>query len=99
MANTGRLDQLLTQWNTDPDYLVKSCISAMTERISEIMNRRDISRAELARRLGKDRSYVTQLLDGRNVTLKTLVQVAVALDECFDVTIPSSVQGRDLMRI
>lgn len=40
-----------------------------------------VNKAELARRLGKSRAYVTQLLGGRaNMTVRTLADVAYALD-------------------
>ena len=40
-----------------------------------------MKRSELAERLGTSRAYVTKLLDGQeNMTLKTVVRVAAALD-------------------
>ena len=64
----------------------------MNERICELMEQKNISRADLARKLGKSRAYITRLLNGQpNLTLKTLTQIAVALGEGIDVFIPSSV--------
>ena len=42
------------------------------ERICEFMEREEISRAELARRLGTSKANVTQMLRGRNVGVKTV---------------------------
>ncbi|MBM3498125.1 MAG: helix-turn-helix transcriptional regulator [Armatimonadetes bacterium] len=57
------------------------------------MNKHGISRAELARRLGKSRAYVTRMLNGQpNMTLKTLTLIAVALGEGIDLFVPSSVK-------
>lgn len=51
-----------------------------TELISRAMNERNVSRAELARKLGKSKSYVTQTLRGKtNLTLRTLSDFADAL--------------------
>jgi transcriptional regulator with XRE-family HTH domain len=44
------------------------------------MKERGISAAELARRMGTSKAYVSQLLDGGNFTLLTMVKVAMALD-------------------
>jgi transcriptional regulator with XRE-family HTH domain len=52
-----------------------------TELICEIMDKRRVTRSELARRLGKTKGFVTQLLDGRaNMTIRTLADIFTALD-------------------
>src|SRR5579872_6239291 len=43
------------------------------------MKERGVSAAELARRMGTSKAYVSQLLDGGNFTLLTMVKVAMAL--------------------
>jgi len=49
-----------------------------------LMERRKISRAELARRIGRSKPYVTQLLRApSNLTLRTLSDVAWALHARF----------------
>jgi transcriptional regulator with XRE-family HTH domain len=50
-----------------------------------------ISEAELARRLGVSRAYVTQLLGGKpNMTLATLAKIAIALDCEVQTTLRSA---------
>ncbi len=52
----------------------------VTEMLCRVMIENEISRSELAERLGKSRAYVTQLLSGgRNLTLRTLSDLADAL--------------------
>jgi transcriptional regulator with XRE-family HTH domain len=52
-----------------------------TELISELMQAKGITRAELAKQIGKTRGFVTQVLSGnRNMTLRTLADLAHALD-------------------
>lgn len=47
-----------------------------TEFVFELMESNDMSKADLARALGKSRSHVSQLLDGsRNMTLRTLADM------------------------
>lgn len=67
----------------DPEYLrlfqQEATILEMTEHICEVMQRKRVSRAELARRLKKTKGYVTHLLDGQNMTLRTLSDALTAL--------------------
>jgi len=50
------------------------------EMISHLMSEARVSKAELARRVGKSRSEITQILSGsRNLTLHTLADLALAL--------------------
>ena len=50
------------------------------------MQKQGVSRSQLAERLGTSRAYVTKLLDGQeNMTLKTIVRVANALDLKVDL--------------
>jgi transcriptional regulator with XRE-family HTH domain len=53
----------------------------VTEDLLVLMERMEVSKKELARRLGRSKSYVTQLLNGaRNMTLGTLSDICFALD-------------------
>lgn len=59
-------------------------ILEFTERICEFMDSHSISRSELARRLGKTKGFVSQLLGGgRNLTLRTIADVLYALHADF----------------
>ena len=52
----------------------------VTEDILLVLEDLDVSKKELARRLGKSRSYVTQVLGGaRNMTLGSLSDICFAL--------------------
>jgi transcriptional regulator with XRE-family HTH domain len=69
---------------TSNDYQVlvaqEEFILAATELIFELMEKTGVTKAELARRVGRTRGYLTQLLDGnRNMTLRTLAELANAL--------------------
>lgn len=55
-------------------------ILQVTERICELMEEQGLSRAELAKRLGTSKGYISQLLDGSaNITLRKLADVMAAL--------------------
>jgi transcriptional regulator with XRE-family HTH domain len=52
----------------------------VTEMICELMNKTGVSKSDLATKLGRTKSHVTQLLSGnRNLTVRTLSDVLVAL--------------------
>ena len=58
----------------------------IAEDIYLAMKREDVSKAELARRLGKSRPYVTQILQGSvNFTIESLVRIATVLDCQLDM--------------
>jgi len=57
-----------------------------TELLSTIMAENDISKADLARRLGKTNAFVTQCLSGgQNLTLRTLANLFGALGYRLDL--------------
>jgi transcriptional regulator with XRE-family HTH domain len=55
-------------------------MSDFARELHSLMKQRGMSNAELARRLGVKRQFVTKLLGGANVTLATMVKLAMALD-------------------
>jgi transcriptional regulator with XRE-family HTH domain len=61
-------------------YQQERAIYEVTDLIESLMEELGVSRAELARRLGKSRAWVTQLLDGEaNKTIRTVADVFAAL--------------------
>lgn len=62
-------------------YARESLIYNVTEDLLVILEDKGVSKSELARRLGKSRAYVTQVLSGsRNMTLGSLSDFCFALD-------------------
>lgn len=72
-----------TQFHIDDETLLmeqETLFLEATEVLCELLDREGVSRAELARRLGKSRGFVTQTLSGeKNLTLKTLAHFATVL--------------------
>jgi transcriptional regulator with XRE-family HTH domain len=67
-----------------------------TETIVALLEERGISRQELAARLGKSKSFVSQLLSGeRNMTLRTLGDVGYALGHTFSLGSRSDAASKD----
>ncbi len=68
------------------DYWADIPISEFGEDVCRLMDEQGVSRAELARRLGTSRAYVTKLLGGNaNFTLQTMAKVAMALGAAVHV--------------
>jgi transcriptional regulator with XRE-family HTH domain len=76
--------ELFTEAERDPIFWTERAILRATEEIFLAMERKGISRAELARRLDSSPAYVTKVLRGNaNFTLETLARIAYALEGEF----------------
>ncbi|MCC5869252.1 MAG: helix-turn-helix transcriptional regulator [Gammaproteobacteria bacterium] len=63
------------------------------------MQRADVSKSELASRLGRSKGYVSQLFSGsRNMTLRTLANIATALDCDVRVSIDQDCESEAVSR-
>jgi plasmid maintenance system antidote protein VapI len=70
---------------TDELAIERAKIS-VAETIFCAMRQREVSKAELARRMGKSRAHVTQILRGdANFTLDSLVRISTALDSRLEM--------------
>jgi len=59
----------------------------LTEDLLVVLEERGLSKADLARKIGKSRSFVTQVLSGnRNMTLRTLSDI------CFELQVKPVVE-------
>ena len=79
-AVTDRFSDLLQRAELSDAFQIDRLKVEISERIYNAMNQQGVSNAELARRLGKSRAYVTKLLRGTtNFTLESLVRIGRAL--------------------
>ena len=86
MNSLDRLRSRFEEWKDDPDYIYEGLVLDFTEQVVGKMIATNLRRSELAERLGTSRAYITKLLDGQeNMTLKTIVRVATALDLKVDL--------------
>jgi transcriptional regulator with XRE-family HTH domain len=70
-------------------YAREELIYNATEDLLVILEDKDITKVELARRLGKSKSYITQLLSGsRNMTLGSLSDICFALEISPKIYLP-----------
>jgi transcriptional regulator with XRE-family HTH domain len=81
---------LVEKYVEDPEqmrlYQQERAIYEITELIESVMEAEGISRATLAKRLGKSKGWITQLLDGEaNKTIRTVADVLAVLGQEFRV--------------
>lgn len=63
----------------DLDILEEAALAMAQATIQNAINKSGISRAELARRLGRPRSFVSRLLSGdHNLTIRTMARALLA---------------------
>lgn len=71
----------LDRFKDDVDFLTEKAILGFTEQVVSYMEKNNINRAELAKRLNVSKAFVTKLLNGNpNLTIKTMVSLAKTLD-------------------
>ncbi|MDQ7824985.1 MAG: helix-turn-helix transcriptional regulator [Candidatus Eremiobacteraeota bacterium] len=94
LMKRGALEAYEEKWRDDCDYRIEVLKIKVTEQICSLMKDKSISRAELARRLGSSRAYITKLLNGSaNLTLETLVKIASSLDSELEILLLPEAQG------
>ena len=72
-------------------------ILEVTEAVSVVMEKEGISKAQLAKRLGKTKGFISQLLSGgRNLTLRTLAGLVDALGYRVTITVSKDRDSRSV---
>jgi transcriptional regulator with XRE-family HTH domain len=73
-------------------YNQETLILQATELLSSIMEDNGVSKADLARKVGKSKAYISQCLSGeQNLTLRTLADLCGALKYSLELgAVPSS---------
>lgn len=80
MKTKTQFEQLMESPEFRRLYAIEGLVTEAGEFIARLMQERGVTKADLARRLGKSRAYITQMLSGSaNLTVRTLAEVAYAL--------------------
>lgn len=67
------------EFENDPDYWAEGLKLDFAEEVGRLMEEQNVSRAELARRLGTSPAYVTKILHWTaNLTLASMSKIALA---------------------
>ena len=79
------LKNLLKSHRSDPESTLEGLVFDLSCELKELMEKKGITKKELARRMGVSPAYITKILSGSNVSLKTVARVLVAMEA--DVTL------------
>jgi transcriptional regulator with XRE-family HTH domain len=75
-----KYDELMSNPEFRKEMAIESLVAEAAEAIAVLMEEQNLSKADVARRLGKSRAWVTQLLNGKaNMTIRTLAEVTFVL--------------------
>ena len=90
--NKGLLTQYIDQMDqTEFDF--GQLALKVAEEIAKKMKEKTISKADLAKRLGTSRAYVTNILKGdANLSLKTLAKLQNALEAKFEFSLTTEIE-------
>jgi transcriptional regulator with XRE-family HTH domain len=88
MVDLEKYQQMFDEALASPEAWIDGPIVEFTEDLCRLMKEKGLSRADLAKKIGTSRAYVTKLLGGNaNFTLATMVKLAFALDGAVHVHI------------
>ena len=72
-------EEMREEFDSDPDYWAEGLKLDFAEEVGRLMEEQNVSRAELARRLGTSPAYVTKILHWTaNLTLASMSKIALA---------------------
>lgn len=81
----------------DALFLEELLIADVGTMICDAMHRHDLSRSELATRLGVSKSHITQVLRGKNISLRALARMMHAMGERARVVSHDSLSEFDVV--
>ena len=94
-----RLQDWIDEFQGDPDYEFTKVAIAVGEQIVARMEQQGMTQADLARKMGVSRARISQILRGNdNLTLKSIVAVAIGLDCRVDLQLKPARPVRRLSR-
>lgn len=86
-TSSERLEELVRRLEHSEAYDIEAAKFDISEHIFSVMEGQGVSKANLARKLGKSRAYITKILQGNaNFTLESLVRIARALECRLDMS-------------
>ena len=88
MVDFERYQKMFQEAEEHADYWIDGPITEFIEDLARLMEEQGVNRAELARRMGTSRAYITKMLGGNaNFTLLTMVKLAMVLDGAVHIHI------------
>ena len=94
-----RLQDWISEFQGDPDYEFDRIAIEIGEQVVARMEEQGMTQADLARAIGVSRARINQILRGNdNLTLKSIVAVAIGLDCRVDLRLQQAKSGWQLSR-
>jgi transcriptional regulator with XRE-family HTH domain len=75
------LEKELENLSKDPEYIFEGLKTFLAIQLKKLMEKKGISKKELAERMGVSPAYVSKIFGGDNISLKVVAKVLAALDE------------------
>jgi len=75
------LKQWLEDLKYDHEFIFENLKTHLAVQLKNLMEKKRVSKKELAKRMGVSPSYITKIFGGENVSLKTIAKVLAALEE------------------
>ena len=89
-------DNLFAELEERDEYHVAGMKIEIAEQIYLLMEKKKVSKAELARKLGKNRAYITRILKGNtNFTIETIVKIGRRLDAEWEFNLVESSKKKE----
>lgn len=81
-------EEKLTKFENDPAFIADGVLLKVANDIYQALEQQNLNQKDLANRLGCSNAYISKLLDGsQNLTLKKMVEIALALNCEFEIQI------------
>jgi transcriptional regulator with XRE-family HTH domain len=88
MDYKDKFKKLTEKLENKPEYKYEGLLFEFVEQVLEIMEREQLSRTDLAKKLGCSNAYITKLFKGnQNLTLRKIFEIADALGCSFNFAI------------
>ena len=85
IENSSFFATMFSEAETRDEFHVAGVKIEIAEQISRMMEKRNITQSDLARKLGKNRAYISKILKGTtNFTIETLVLIGRKLEAEWD---------------
>ncbi len=81
IERSERFEKMSRECQRDPEYWAEGLKLEFAEEVGRLMDAKNMSRADLARKLGTSPAYVTRILRWTaNLTIESMAKIALALD-------------------
>jgi len=74
------LRDLLEKYRYDADFIYEGLILDISYHLKKLMEKKNMTKKQLAEKMGVKPSYITKIFSGSNISIKTVAKVLAALE-------------------